>query len=403
MGIESLNNQRGLTGLQHAISQGKGMKLGLLHKETKDDEGPNLGKVANKALYRELLRRLNEEVGHAGEKHIESLEPDDYTPEAVAGRILDVVDGAMKLARLSGGDDAAEEKLRQARVGIERGFNEARKMLEGMGAFEGLVAENANKTWDLLQAGLDQLASGASATESIDSETVALQAEQTQSMELSLTTRDGDKVQLRMASSESALHYREENAKGSIQVDAWQRSDSLFISVEGELDENERAAINQLIDESRTLADKLFSGDAQAAFNHLLDQGNNSSEIASYALRVSQHHSQSAMYAYQSVDAIAEGKSEKTYPRTLIKPIQEYLQQLDAGLKNLSANPLFTEPKQALADGVDSLSKVDEKTRGLAHALEQRAGHSLSAFNRNLMDLMSEQQQRFAEQESAHE
>lgn len=400
MSIDSLKNQRSLFGQQHAVNQGKGMKLGLLRHGVKDDDGPNIGKVANKALYRELLSKLNEAVGYKGEQHIESLEPSDYTPEAVAGRILDVVDGAMKLARLSGGEDAAAEKLNQARAGIERGFNEARKMLEAMGAFEGLVAENANKTWDLLQAGLDQLG-GTAAIDAVESETLALQASQSRSMELSLTTRDGDKVRLHMASSESALNYREENDNGSIQVDAWQHSERLYISVEGELDENERAAINQLITESRTLADKLFSGDANAAFNHLLEQGNQDSEIASYALRVSQHHSQSAMHAYQSVNALDEGKSEKTYPRTLIKPIQDYLQELGNSLSRLSMNPLYSEPEQALSEGVDNLSKVDEKTRGLAHALEQRSGKSLAAFNRNLMDLMEQQQQRFEQHKKA--
>ncbi|MDH5182436.1 MAG: DUF5610 domain-containing protein [Gammaproteobacteria bacterium] len=398
MSIESLKNQRSLFGQQHATLQGKGLKLGLLKQNQKDhDEGLNVGKVTNKALYRELLARLNEAVGYTGEQHIESLEPSDYTPEAVAERILGVVDGAMKLARLNGGDDAAEEKLRQARKGIEQGFNEARKMLQGMGAFEGLAAENANKTWDLLQAGLDEMEADVSATDSVNRETLAVQSSQRESMELSLTTRDGDKVHLRMASSESALHYREENTSGSVQVDAWQRSEHLYLSVEGELDDEERAAINQLIDESRTLADKLFSGDAQAAFNHLLEQGNKSSDIVSYALRVSQQRSQLATYAYQSVNEINEGKSEETYPKTLIKPIQDYLQEVGNSLSRLVSNPVIAQPGQALADGVEKLSKLDEKTRGLANALEHRSGQSLSALHRNLMELMEQQQQRFAD------
>lgn len=404
MGIDSLNNQRSLLGQQHAIQQGKGMKLGLLkHGEKDDDNGLNFGKVANKALYRELLSRLNEAVGHAGEQHIEKLEPANYTPEAVAGRILDVVDGAMKLARLSGGDAAADEKLRQAREGIERGFNEARKMLEGMGAFEGLVADNALKTWDLLQAGLDEMDSGVTASSAVNDEMLSVQASQSESMELSLTTRDGDKVHLRMASSESALHYREENGSGSLQVDAWQRSEHLYLSVEGELDDDERAAINQIIDESRTLAAKLFSGDAQAAFRHLLDQDNQSSEIASYALRVSQQYSLTATHAYQSVNELDEGQSQTTYPKTLIKPIQEYMQEVGNSLSRLAANPVIAQPEQALAEGVEKLSKLDEKTRGLANALEHSAGQSLSAFNRNLMDLMEEQQQKFSQQKSHDE
>lgn len=401
MGIDSLNNSRSLFGRQHTMQQGNGMKLGLLKPGMKDDEGLNLGQVANKALYRELLSRLNEAVGYAGEQHIESLKPDDYTPEAVAGRILDVVDAAMKLARLNGGDAGADEKLRQAREGIERGFNQARKMLEGMGAFEGQVAENANKTWELLQAGLDEMESGVSASTSVNSEMLSVQSSHRETMDLSLTTRDGDKVQLHMARSESALQYREENSHGSLQVDAWQRSEHLYLSVEGELDDDERTTINQLIDESRSLADKFFSGDAHAAFTHLLEQGNKSSEIAGYALRMTQHHSQTATYAYQSVNELNEGNLQTSYPKTLIKPIQDYMQELGYSLSRLSTNPVIAQPEQALADGVEKLSKSDETLRGLAVALERRMEQSLSAFNENLMQLMQEQEQRFSEQKES--
>jgi len=399
MGIDSINNSRGLFGQQHALQQGNGMKLGLLkHGINNDDDGPNFYKVANKALYRELLSRLNEAVGHTGEQYIEKLEPTDFTPEAVAGRILDVVDGAMKLARLSGGDAAADEKLQQARVGVERGFNEARKMLESMGAFEGLVADNANKTWDLLQAGLDKLG-GASASSVVENEVLALQASQHESMALSLTTRDGDKVRLRMASSESALHYRQENGNASVQVHSWQRSEQLYLSVEGELDEEERDAINQLIDESRTLTDKLFSGDSLAAFNHLLEKGQSSTEIASYALQVSKQSRQSLTHAYQAINELDESNRDTSYPKTLVKPIQACMQTIDGCLGRLAANPIIEQPEQALSEGVEKLVRIDEKLRGLANALEQRAGQSLSAFNKNLIDVMSEQGRRFAQKE----
>ena len=396
MGIESLKGQHRLPGLQHMLDRGKGLKLGLNKPDQSgEDRGLHLGQVANKALYRELLSRLNEAVGYAGEEHIENLPAEDYTPEAVASRILNVVDAAVKLARLNGGESAAADKLEQARAGISKGFNEARTMLEGMHAFEGLVAENANKTWDLLQAGLDQMA----AASAVETEVMATQVSQTQSMELALTTRDGDKVRLHLSSSQDSAQLVSNKANGtSVQLDSWQSSEHLYISVEGSLDDSERDAINQLLGESMSVAKRFFQGDTQAAFNHLLEQGHDGSEIAGFALRLNQHHSQSVVHAYQSVNGLDTAKAEGNYPKTLLKPIHDYLQELGETLTRLRGRPLIAEPQQALADGIDTVGKLDDKTRGLAHALENRAGQSLSAFQFNLLDVMDKQQQRFAVQ-----
>ena len=45
----------------------------------------------------------------------------------------------------------------QAREGVEKGFAEARKILDGMGMLKGRVAEDIDSTYDKIQAGLQGL------------------------------------------------------------------------------------------------------------------------------------------------------------------------------------------------------------------------------------------------------
>ncbi|MDR2614180.1 MAG: DUF5610 domain-containing protein, partial [Candidatus Accumulibacter sp.] len=85
---------------------------------------------------------------------------DDASPEATANGILSFSTGFYEsYARQHPGEGA--EKLTQdfvdvIRRGFEKGFNEAKDILQGLKAFDGEVAAGVTKTQELVTRGLDQ-------------------------------------------------------------------------------------------------------------------------------------------------------------------------------------------------------------------------------------------------------
>lgn len=107
-------------------------------------------------LNKKVLAALNKEIAALGGTEIEKLDPADYTPEKVSDRILRFIETAILL---HAGEDPDERQamLQLARDGVDRGFSEAREILSGLGVLEGDVASNADKTYDLIMQGLEDL------------------------------------------------------------------------------------------------------------------------------------------------------------------------------------------------------------------------------------------------------
>ena len=83
---------------------------------------------------------------------------DEYTPEKVAGRILGFIEQRLQSEAAAGADPAKLDKLlSQARDGVEKGFAEARKILDGMGVLKGQVASDIDDTYKRIQDGFGDL------------------------------------------------------------------------------------------------------------------------------------------------------------------------------------------------------------------------------------------------------
>ncbi|MCB0331310.1 MAG: DUF5610 domain-containing protein [Bdellovibrionales bacterium] len=104
----------------------------------------------------EIVAQLNEYLAEDLPEGLESLNPEDFTPEATANRIVDQIAGLFPAFRdqnpnLSD-EEAVEEFITLANKGIEQGYNEAFDILDGMGAFQiGGVEESISKTLELLK------------------------------------------------------------------------------------------------------------------------------------------------------------------------------------------------------------------------------------------------------------
>ncbi len=85
-------------------------------------------------------------------------------------------------------------------------------------------------------------------------------------------------------------------------------TDSTFFSIEGDINEDEALAINDLLDQVVALADEFYYGDVEKAFNQALEIGYDSSEIAAYMLDLQLTETQTV------ATAVIDDKDSQTNP-----------------------------------------------------------------------------------------
>jgi hypothetical protein len=111
-------------------------------------------------LYKSAITSINEELkSDFGEDALQNALGQDNTPEGTAGRIVSLSTAFYDAYRQQkGGDDSEATRtafIETIRAGVERGFKEARGILDGLKVLNGDIAGNIDKTYDLVQKGLD--------------------------------------------------------------------------------------------------------------------------------------------------------------------------------------------------------------------------------------------------------
>ncbi|OEC34914.1 hypothetical protein SAMN05216600_105269 [Pseudomonas cuatrocienegasensis] len=296
---------------------------------------------------------------------------DEYTPEKVAGRILDFIGQRLEAEEAGGADpERLKALMGQAREGVEKGFAEARKILDGIGALNGQVATDVDDTYQRIQTGLaslDERFAGATpevpssggVSLSANRERFAAQAE---TFELNVTTRDGDRLRVSIAQAsadwsqsrvdasgdENAMQAVASQSSGSIRIGAWQ------VEVEGELDDEERASLEKLFNQVQDLSTRFYSGDLSGAFDRALALDLDGEQLASMSLRLTQTSVRQATDAYSSV-AGQGGQAADAVNRTLA----DYAQGLLDSLR--TANSLVEEAPSSLLDLLRGGFSLDER------------------------------------------
>ena len=278
-------------------------------------DSTSLGAAAaspTRILDQEVLRALDEVLSSGGGAGLDrSASEDAYTPEQVAGRILDFVASAVGQETDPG---RRGERLNQLREGIEKGFEDARAILDGLGVLTGDVATGIDRSYSLIQDGLDALASNAAdpggETPAAASNAAATQAgfiaasfSTVQSTSLVINTRDGDRVTIDITKQATASRTELAGTRGDTGFSSVQSrreaSVDFSFSVEGNLDEDEQKAINALIKRIDKVSEKFFDGNVQAAFNKAAGLEFNGEELAGYSLNLNSSQTYRAVAAYQ--------------------------------------------------------------------------------------------------------
>ena len=320
---------------------------------------------AQATLANRLAERLGLEPGALAGK------ANDYTPEKVAGRILGFIEQRLQSEQAAGADPSKlKGLLEQARSGVEKGFAEARKILDGMGGLQGKVASDIDDTYQKIQDGFSDLDKRfnpdaalveGSTNIAAYSERFAAQAE---TFDMEVTTRDGDRLRISIAqasanwsqsgvvasSNGNGSSVVASSQSGSLQIGAWQ------VSVEGELDDEERAALEKLFGQVQDLSNKFYAGDLSGAFDRAMALEMDGEQLASMSLRLTQTTVRQATDAYSAV-AQDGGQAASAVNSSLI----DYAQGLLDALR--SANQVAEEgtAKTSLLDMLKGGFSLDER------------------------------------------
>lgn len=354
-----------------------------------DEIESQAAKSPQQVLNQQILASLNGHLESTGAPLIQTLDPSEFTPEKVSDRIMGFIGTAINMARANG---ASEEKLQemmvQAREGVEQGFNEARDILTGLGVFEGQVKENANRTYDLLQQGLDRL----EGKEPAESEALAVSASSHQERNLSLEirTQDGDLITLSMESmrsSSQSLSF-EQNSDGFrfATTHQTQARESIQFSVVGDLDADEQQALSSLIKQVDKVADKFFDGNISNILHHASKLGFDEGEIAGFSLSMSQVETRQASVAYRSVEQLdgsgdaATGNLDREIP-----VLADFMQGFADLLAQFRSSNLLGEPDKAMHDLFGQRLNMDERVE---HLLDNKGEDQQQMLTADLNKLM---------------
>lgn len=303
-----------------------------------------------------LANRLAERLGL--DKGSLSGKASDFAPAKVAERILGFIGGRLESQKAAGADTTELQKLYdQAVKGVEQGFAEARKILDGMGVLSGSIAADIDQTYDLIQQGLTDMAqrllpSAAESGPSLPTAGQRLEA-RSQSFDLTVTTREGDRLSISIAQASVSLSGSQTSTGGAgatssqLQIGAWQ------VEIEGDLNDQERQALEGLLGQVQDLAGQFYAGDYAGAFDRALALDLDGTQLASMSLNLTQTSIRQVNETYGRV------AGQDASPSAVNADLRDYAQGLLEALR--SANELTSSPSDLLRDLLKGGFALDER------------------------------------------
>jgi len=293
----------------------------------------------------------------------------DFTSQAVADRVLGFIETAIK--QRAGSELEAQTMLQQAKEGISQGFADARKILSEMPQMTEEIDAQIDKTESLIFQGLEDIAgslnsnSRQQATGRLISEAASLttQFEQSREASIEIVTQDGDRVEVSYSAyieSASSKSYAANQQGASASYELSSVSSATFqFNVQGDLDEGEQQAINELLNNVGDLASQFFNGDVQAAFNSATELGFDSGELKSFALDFQQSTYVEVVQNYQRTEQYSD--SAPSIPAPGPAAAIDVLAQLEKLIEHQNNNHYFEQAENTIKSLLtDMLDLVDQ-------------------------------------------
>lgn len=346
------------------------------------------------------------------------------SPRDVAATVLGFVENRINAEKASG---ASTEKLNnlmaQAKSGIEKGYGQAKKDIEGLGLMTEKLAKDISEGFDLINVGLDKInqeinnpgltkevnlpvpsqqapvssspdkensassslfvpekntAGGVDLNKSVDqsiASSVSIKQLTENTADFVLNTQEGDQILIRMSDLQQSS-FMKNNAGEEASLG---QSFRFELSVKGDLNEKELQAINSVLEQVDNISSLFFSDQFDAAFNSALNLGFDPEQIASFSLDLSKLQVQEVrVYEGSSKDALDSYKRNQP----LINMAQQF-ERLESLLEPLDRFEKLNSMIEALvAKALDRFS-VDEREPD--PALDERI-QSYQDFSKSLLD-----------------
>ncbi|MEC7547195.1 MAG: DUF5610 domain-containing protein [Pseudomonadota bacterium] len=338
-----------------------------------DDNGSGGGKNAGEL-------KASKEVGSTSP--VSSVTP--QSAEVTATNILRFVNQSVETLRAEGAsEERIAERLNAAREGIEKGYADARAILEDLGKLNDGLATEIDRGETLINEGLAEIEAGQTpsllapaeegsdenaddgATEPVETDyggtapaagspfTFAASG-RSQSMALEVVTRDGDKVTVNFRQREGGVSL----SAGGYELTASGYSSRYDMQVEGTLDDAELQALQTLFDDVGSLSETFYGGDLGAALEEAMSLGFDGNELASMSLELRQRSFSNVARAY--------GESGPSLPTARLQSqqnmIADYVKSYTDALDRAS---MLQEPRDTLQKMMEALVPDDSRLNAL--------------------------------------
>ncbi len=320
-----------------------------------------------KVIEQNLVGSLEKTLNTTG-LSLQGIDEGDFTPKKVAGRLLSFAETVLQ------NHPEAKDDIKK---GFERGFHDAREMLQGMGFLKGDVKKDIEHTQQLVEKGLNKM--GNHDTPPVAVSKMQFQAVSTfssQSTEIEIETQEGDKVTISFnhtfSSSQSAFEVQSEQGSLSAFSQSSSMNSELNVSVNGDLNDDEFQAISDLMQQVNEISNSFYNGNLNAAFEQAQNVGFNMDQLSGFSLDLNLQQRVEAVAIYQEVSYLAEDDDDvvedgsEAGVESLIPQAINFLDQAKATLaESTELLNSFADPKTVLVDmftgiGQSLLSDIPE-------------------------------------------
>ncbi len=213
------------------------------------------------------------------------------------------------------------QRLDEGLDGFIKGFNEAKDIIEGLGLLTPELSNEINDTFERVINGIEHLRGRITEHTSLPSNhldgigdinqsnnvsklELSAQHSESSSFSLSLTTQDGDQVSIeisRLKESNFSGSLAQNGTENSFELNQKQSSSSSFsLNIIGELDDDELAAIDALLQNVDAIANNFYSGHLDQAFNLASELEIDRDELSSLNLQLQRTTTTQALASYQT-------------------------------------------------------------------------------------------------------
>lgn len=335
-------------------------------------------RVLSRALHENVRFREQVPPPLLEQQKTEATKQSFFDFEEIAKNVLHYVSGVIINAQQKGAsDEELQDLFGQARRGVANGIKMAEEELGDLLSDD--VRKGIDNSKSLITKGIDDLEARIfNPQQPAEAIVSSMAAESDVQTPLTIFTRQGDEVTIHFESTDLVNQPS--------QFASAENRQSLQFSVHGDLSDNKRQAIRQLVDETQGLAARFFEDDVQGAYSRALELGYSQQGIASSALQMFGNQQQTTQ-AYQQVADYAEQNSNLQGVKQQIRPIADYLETMLNVMQRSQASLQSVEDYENLVNGL--INRMgDVHTPDLISAVNRFHG-----FNRELMDNLPAQQQ----------